>query len=33
MKIFIPSILGDLDKVLYMDGDVLVRKDLTEYFS
>jgi lipopolysaccharide biosynthesis glycosyltransferase len=30
---FIPSILGDLDKVLYLDSDVLVRKDLVEYFN
>jgi len=33
MKIFIPSILKELDKVLYLDGDVLVRKDLVEYFN
>ena len=33
MKMFIPSILGELDKVLYLDSDVIVRKDLTEYFN
>lgn len=33
LKMFIPSILGELDKVLYLDSDVIVKKDLTEYFN
>lgn len=33
LKMFIPSILGDLDKVLYLDSDILIRKDLAEYFN
>lgn len=32
-KIFLPEILGNIDKVIYMDGDTLVLKDLAELFS
>ena len=32
-KFFIPSILKDLDRVLYLDGDIIVQKDLEELYS
>lgn len=32
-KIFLPDILKDLDKVIYMDGDTLVLKDLRPLFD
>ena len=32
-KIFLPNILKDLDKVIYMDGDTLVLKDLRSLFN
>ena len=32
-KIFLPRILKDLDKVIYMDGDTLVLKDLRSLFD
>lgn len=32
-KFFIPEILKTLDKVIYLDGDVIVTKDLTELFE
>lgn len=32
-KIFLPGILRDLDKVIYMDGDTLVLKDLRTLFD
>ena len=33
MKIFIPDILKCLDKILYIDSDIFVRKDLTSLFN
>lgn len=32
-KIYLPDILQNLDKVIYMDGDTLVLKDLQEVFN
>ena len=32
-KIFLPDTLKELDKVIYMDGDTLVLKDLRELFD
>lgn len=32
-KIFLPDILNDLDKVIYMDGDTVVLKDLQELYN
>lgn len=32
-KIFLPNILNNLDKVIYMDGDTLVLKDLRPLFN
>jgi len=32
-KFFIPEILKDLDKVIYLDGDIIVQKDLQELFN
>lgn len=32
-KIFLPNILKDLDKVIYMDGDTVVLKDLQELYN
>ena len=32
-KFFVPDILKDLDKVIYLDGDIIVNKDLAELFS
>lgn len=32
-KIYLPEILKDIDKVIYMDGDTLVLKDLGELFD
>ena len=32
-KIFLPDILKDLDKVIYMDGDTLVLKDLRQLYD
>lgn len=32
-KFDIANILGDLDKVLYLDGDILVNKDISELFD
>lgn len=32
-KFFIANILSDLEKVLYIDGDILVRKDLKELYD
>ena len=32
-KIFLPQILKDIDKVIYMDGDTLVLKDLHELYK
>ena len=33
IKFDIPNILSSLNKVLYLDGDILVNKDLTELFN
>ncbi len=33
LKIFLSDILKDLDKVLYIDSDTFIRKDLIEFFS
>ena len=33
LKFFIPYILADLDRVLYLDGDVIVRGDLLELYQ
>lgn len=33
LKFSIPEVLSDVDKVLYIDGDVIVRKDLSELFN
>ena len=33
LKFFIPEILNELDKVLYLDGDVIVQNDLSDFFS
>jgi len=32
-KFDIPNLLPDVDKVLYLDGDIIVNKDLTELFD
>ena len=32
-KVYLPEILKDIDKVIYMDGDVIVLKDLRELFN
>ena len=32
-KIFLPKILSNLDKVIYMDGDTVVLKDLSQLYS
>ena len=32
-KIYLPKVLAELDKVIYMDGDTLVLKDLHELFN
>lgn len=32
-KFFIPNILKDLDRVLYLDGDIIVQKDLVELYN
>jgi len=32
-KIYLPEILKDLEKIIYMDGDTLVLKDLRELFN
>lgn len=32
-KFLLPDILSDLDKVLYLDGDLICKTDLTELFS
>lgn len=32
-KIYLPEILKDLDKVIYMDGDTIVLKDLRELYN
>lgn len=33
MKFFIPNLVRDVDKVLYLDGDIIVRCDLYELYS
>lgn len=33
LKFDIPQILNELDKVLYMDGDVIIKKDLSTLFN
>lgn len=33
LKIHIPEILSDVDKVLHIDGDVIVQKDLSELYQ
>ncbi len=33
LRLYIPSILSDRDKVLYLDGDIMVRHDLWDLFS
>ncbi len=33
IKFFIPDILSDLDKVLYLDCDIIVQKDLSELYN
>lgn len=33
LKFFIPQIFADLDRVLYLDGDIVVRGDLTELYN
>ena len=32
-KFFIPNIFKDLDKILYLDSDIIVKKDLSNIFS
>ena len=32
-RLFLPELLADLDKVLYLDVDILVRADITELFN
>lgn len=32
-RLLLPSILSDYDKILYLDGDILVRKDLWDMYS
>ncbi len=32
-KFELPSLLPDLDRVLYMDGDIIIQKDLSEVYS
>lgn len=32
-KFFIPEILSNLDKILYIDGDIIVKKDLSSLYS
>ena len=33
LKFFIPEILNELDKVLYLDGDIIVQSDLSECYD
>ena len=33
LKFELPQILGDVDKVIYLDGDIVVRKDLRELWE
>lgn len=33
LKFFIPQIFGDLDRILYLDGDIVVQGDLTELYD
>lgn len=33
IKFSLPEILGDIDKVIYIDGDVIVRGDLSDLFA
>ena len=33
LKFYIPEIFNNLDKILYLDGDILVQKDLSELFK
>lgn len=33
LKIFLPKIFYDLEKLLYLDSDIIVQKDLSELFS
>jgi len=32
-KFFLPELLPDLDKVMYIDGDVIIQSDLSEFYS
>jgi len=32
-KFFIPNILKSIERVIYLDGDIIVRKDLTELYN
>lgn len=33
IKFELPTVLGNLDKVLYLDGDMLIQEDLTDLFA
>lgn len=33
MRLNLPNLLTDLDRVLYLDGDIMVHQDLTDFFS
>ena len=33
LKFFIPSLLPECEKILYLDGDILVKEDLTELYE
>lgn len=33
MKFFIPDLIEDAEKILYLDGDIIVRRDLYELYS
>lgn len=33
LKFFIPTILSDISKVLYLDGDIVMRKDIVDMYE
>lgn len=33
VKFYLPELLSDVDLLLYLDGDILIRKDLSEFFN
>lgn len=33
LKFFIPTILSDISKVLYLDGDIVMRKDIVDMYG